>query len=133
MDKLGLPYEQKEEAFRRMAFNVMARNCDDHTKNISFRLKANETWALAPAYDITFAHNPAGEWTNQHLMSVNGKFRNFSEDDLLAEGDRFKIGTAPKVIRKVREAIRNWPEFARETSVPAAEIGNIGGQHLLLA
>ncbi|MGB4065118.1 MAG: type II toxin-antitoxin system HipA family toxin [Azonexus sp.] len=133
MDKLGLPYEQKEEAFRRMAFNVMARNCDDHTKNISFRLKANETWALSPAYDITFAHNPAGEWTNQHLMSVNGKFKNFSEDDLLAEADRFKIGTAPRVIRKVREAIRNWPEFALETGVSAAEIGNIGDQHLLLA
>ena len=133
MDKLGLPYEQKEEAFRRMAFNIMGRNCDDHTKNISFRLKANETWALAPAYDITFAHNPAGEWTNQHLMSVNGKFRNFTEDDLLAEADRFKIGTAPRVIRKVREAIRNWPEFARKAGVPAAETRNIGAQHLLLA
>lgn len=132
MDKLGLPYEQKEEAFRRMTFNVMARNCDDHTKNISFRLKANETWALSPAYDITFAHNPVGEWTNQHLMSVNGKFKNFSEADLLAEADRFKIGTAPKVIRKVREAIRNWPEFARETGVPEAEIVKIGEQHLLL-
>ncbi|TXT28989.1 MAG: hypothetical protein FD131_2771, partial [Rhodocyclaceae bacterium] len=95
-------------------------------------LKANETWALAPAYDITFAHNPAGEWTNQHLMSVNGKFKNFSEDDLLAEADRFKIGTAPKVIRKVREAIRSWPEFARETGVSDAEIGNIADQHLLL-
>ena len=58
---LGLPYEQKEEAFRTMVFNVMSRNCDDHTKNISFRLRQGHAWELASAYDLTFAHNPQGE------------------------------------------------------------------------
>ncbi len=62
------------QAFRRMAFNVMARNCDDHTKNFAFLLKQGGQWELAPAYDVTHAHNPKGEWTSQHLMSVNGKF-----------------------------------------------------------
>lgn len=68
ISRLGLPYEQKEEAFRRMVFNVMARNCDDHTKNFAFRLRQGQPWELTPAYDVTFAHNPRGEWTSQHLV-----------------------------------------------------------------
>lgn len=132
LDRLNLPYEQREEGFRRMVFNVMGRNCDDHTKNISFRLKAAGTWELAPAHDVTFSHNPQGEWTHQHLMSVNGKFRSFTADDLFAEADRFRIGTASRVIKKVREAIRAWPSFAKEAGVPAAEAATIGAQHLLL-
>jgi serine/threonine-protein kinase HipA len=78
LGQLALPYEDLEEAFRRMVFNVMARNCDDHTKNFAFLLRQGGTrWKLAPAYDVTFAHNPKGEWTHQHLMSVNGKFKGF--------------------------------------------------------
>jgi serine/threonine-protein kinase HipA len=69
--ELQLGYNSMEEAFRRMAFNVMAANCDDHTKNVSFLLREGGNWELAPAYDVTHAHNPAGEWTSQHLMSVN--------------------------------------------------------------
>jgi serine/threonine-protein kinase HipA len=132
MVQLGLPYEQLEEAFRRMVFNVMGRNCDDHTKNISFRLRQGASWELAPAYDVMFAHNPAGEWTSQHLMSVNGKFKDFSEDDLLAEADRFKIGTGPRVIRQVREAIEEWPAFAAKAGVDGAQAAAIGRLHLLL-
>lgn len=76
MQQLNLSYEEREEAFRRMVFNVMGRNCDDHTKNFSFLLKdSNKVWSLSPAYDITFAHNPKGEWTHQHLMSINGSSR----------------------------------------------------------
>lgn len=130
--QLQLPYDQKEEAFRRMVFNVMARNCDDHSKNFSFLLKENSVWELAPAYDITFAHNPAGEWTHQHLMSVNGKFKNFTEADLLAEAERFAIGSAPRVIREVREAIKRWPEFAVVAKVEPEQIKTIGKQHLPL-
>lgn len=126
MNALGLPYEQREEAFRRMVFNVMGRNCDDHTKNLSFRLKKGGVWELSPAYDVTFAHNPKGEWTNQHLMSVNGKFKNFIEDDFLVEADRFKIGTGTKVIREVSEAIKAWPSFAAKAKVPQAQIASIG-------
>ena len=78
MDKLGLPYEQKEEAYRRMVFNVVGKNCDDHSKNVSFRLRQGHAWELAPAYDISFAHNPKGEWTHQHLMSINQRFKDFT-------------------------------------------------------
>ena len=132
MFTLNLPYEQLEEAFRRMTLNVMGRNCDDHTKNFSFRLRQGEAWSLSPAYDITFAHNPDGEWTNQHLMSVNGKFKDFREDDLLAVADRFAIGSAPKVIRQVRDAVKAWPEFAGSAGVSAQQSAHIGKQHLLL-
>lgn len=131
MSALNLPYEQKEEAFRRMVLNVMARNCDDHTKNISFRLCQGAAWALSPAYDITFAHNPEGEWTNQHLMSVNGKFKGITEDDLLAVANRFGIGSAPKVLKQVREAVKSWSDFAAKAGVSAQQAKHIGKQHLL--
>ena len=74
IERLQLGYPEKEEAFRRMVFNVLAANCDDHSKNMSFLLREGGAWELAPAYDLTHAFNPSGEWTYQHLMSVNGKF-----------------------------------------------------------
>jgi serine/threonine-protein kinase HipA len=132
MSALKLPYEQVEEAFRRMVFNVMGRNCDDHTKNFSFRLRQGAAWELAPAYDVTFAHNPAGEWTNQHLMSVNGKFKDFTQQDLLTVADRFGIGSAPRVIRQVREAVKNWPQFAGRAGLKTDQVAQIGSQHILL-
>lgn len=131
--ELGLPYEDLEEAFRRMVFNVMGRNCDDHTKNVSFILREGSAdWALAPAYDVTFAHNPKGEWTHQHLMSVNGKFKQIEPRDLLAEANRFGIGTAPRVVREVRDAVAAWPQFALEAEVPSAQAKEIQSQLILL-
>ena len=130
MVRLGLPYEQKEEAFRRMVFNVMARNCDDHTKNFAFRLRQGHPWELSPAYDVTFAHSPTSEWTAQHLMSVNGKFRDFTQNDFLAEADRFAIGTAPRVIDQVRAAVVQWRSFATRAGVSTTEIERIQSQLL---
>lgn len=132
LSRLELPYEQKEEAFRRMAFNVMGRNCDDHTKNFSFRLRQGFSWELSPAYDITFAHNPEGEWTHQHLMSVNGKFKSFVKEDLLAEAERFGIGSTLKVMKEVRTAIERWPEFAAQAGVSIQNMENIQKKLLLL-
>lgn len=133
MTQLNLPYEDMEEAFRRMVFNVMGRNCDDHSKNFSFLLPENSaTWELAPAYDVTFAHNPNGQWTNQHLMSVNRKFKNFEVQDLLAEADRFKIGTAKTVINQVRRAILNWPQWSESAGLPEIESVAIQKQLLVL-
>ena len=123
--RLDLPYGDREEAFRRMVFNVMGRNCDDHTKNFAFRMRQGQSWELAPAYDVTFAHNPEGEWTSQHLMSVNGKFKDFTRDDLLAEADRFAIGTAPRVIDQVRIAILAWPSFATRAQLSAESVQHI--------
>jgi len=130
--RLGLDYADLEEAFRRMAFNVMAANCDDHTKNISFMLREGMRWELAPAYDVTYAFNPSGEWTWQHLMAVNGKFTGITQADLLAVGDRFAIGTAPKVLKQVREAVAAWPDFAKQAGVNPIEANRILEQHSLL-
>lgn len=121
--KLGRP--ALEEAFRRMVFNVMAANCDDHSKNFSFLLRQGGAWELAPAYDVTHAYNPKGEWTYQHLMSVNGKFSKIARADCLAVADRFGIGRAPRLIGQVAEAIRQWPRFAGEAGVNGAEIERI--------
>jgi len=131
---LELPYEDMEEAFRRMVFNVMGRNCDDHTKNFSFMLRKGRTsWELTPAYDITFAHNPTGEWTHQHLMSVNGRFKGFEVADLLAEAERFGVGTARRVIDEVRTAILSWPQFAQQADLLEAQMAEIQAQHLPLS
>jgi len=130
--RLGLDYTSLEEAFRRMAFNVMAANCDDHTKNISFMLREGARWELAPAYDVTHAFNPAGEWTWQHLMAVNGKFTNISRADLLAVADRFGIGSAPKVLKLVNEAVSAWPDFAEQAGVTPNETKRIVAHHSLL-
>lgn len=130
--RLGLDYAALEEAFRRMTFNVMASNCDDHTKNISFMLREGMRWELAPAYDATYAYNPAGEWTWQHLMAVNGKFADISRADLLAVADRFGIGTAPKVLKQVREAVAAWPDFAGQAGVNTTEMNRILEHHSLL-
>lgn len=132
INDLQLGYPALEEAFRRTAFNVMAANCDDHTKNVSFVLGDGEAWALAPAYDVTHAYNPEGEWTYQHLMSVNGKFSSISRDDLLKVADRFGIGTAPQVLKKVSEAVSSWPDFAAHAEVNSQDTKRIREHHRAL-
>lgn len=117
MAKLDLRDEAMTQAFRRMAFNVMARNCDDHTKNFAFLLKQGGSWELAPAYDITHAYNPQGEWTYQHLMSVNGKFEGITRDDLLQDGDRFGVRKPREILAEVRAAVESWAQFASEAGL----------------
>jgi serine/threonine-protein kinase HipA len=132
IDRLQLGYSAKEEAFRRVAFNAMAANCDDHTKNVSFLLREGGAWELAPAYDVIYAYNPRGEWTFQHLISVNGKFSDIVRDDLLAVADRFGIGTAPRVLKQVHAAVNSWPSRAKQAKVSARETTRIREQHRLL-
>ena len=115
--KLKLGDEANTQAFLRMAFNVMAKNCDDHSKNFAFRLKQGGVWELAPAYDITHAYNPKGEWTYQHLMSVNGKFSAITRADLLIEADRFGVRRPRDLLADVRSALNNWPKFAKEAGL----------------
>ncbi len=131
MAKLVLPYEQKEEAYRRMVFNVVGKNCDDHTKNMSFRLRQGHPWELAPAYDISFAHNPNGEWTHQHLMSISGRFKDFTRADLLELANRFGIGSAAAVVDQVVSTIAMWPTFAAQAGLSADVTRNIAAFHLL--
>ena len=132
LERLGLGYELKEEALRRTIFNVMARNCDDHTKNVSFLRRQDGAWELAPAYDVTHAYNPKGAWTYQHLTSVNGKFARITRRDILDVADRFAIGTAPRVLEEVGAAVRRWRTFAKRAGLPAKEIERIKKDHQLL-
>ncbi len=125
IQRLDLGYIALEEAFRRMTFNVMAMNCDDHTKNFSFILRQKETWALAPAYDMTLEFDPKSKWVSQHLMSVNGKFQEITRDDLLHVADRFSIGNAERILETVREAVQAWAKFAESAQVSPAEIERI--------
>lgn len=130
LDALGLGYAAMAETFRRMVFNVLSRNCDDHSKNFSFLLKQQGGWQLAPAYDISFAHNANGQWTNQHLMSVNGKYKDISRADLQAVAKRFGIGEEKWIIENVLQAIARWKSFADEAGLPENEVLRIQQLHL---
>lgn len=125
---LKLGQDALDELFRRMAFNVMARNCDDHTKNFAFLLKQGQPWALAPAYDVTFAHNPLGPWTHQHLLSVNGKFKGITRSDLLLEAERFGVRRPEGLLADVAAAIQSFDEFAAQAELPAAKRDEIREQ-----
>lgn len=114
-----------EQALRRVAFNVLAANVDDHTKNIAFLMGADGTWQLAPAYDLTFTHDPAGRYTNRHLMSVNGHFEDVTVADLLVLADRFEVPGARRVIAEVSDAVGRWPEHASRAGVSRARIEQI--------
>lgn len=118
MRRLRLPYSQAEEMFLRMVFNVVIRNQDDHTKNISFLMDKKGNWRLSPAYDIGFAYNPKGSWTDTHQMSINGKFDDITRQDLLACAVSNNIKNASEVIDKVCEIVSKWPEIAKNCGVP---------------
>ncbi len=123
--RLGLGDRALGQVFLRMAFNVMARNCDDHTKNFAFRLKQGGEWELAPAYDLTHAYNPQGQWTYQHLMSVNGKFDDIGLADLLGEADRFGVRRANDLLADVRGALEGWPEASREAGLSQSAAASV--------
>lgn len=118
MRRLRLPYSQAEEMFLRMVFNVVIRNQDDHTKNISFLMDNAGKWRLSPAYDLGFAYNPKGAWTNTHQMSINGKFDDITRKDLQAFALSNNIKNANEIIDKVCEVTSKWPEMAKNCGVP---------------
>ena len=116
MRRLRLPYADAEEFFRRMVFNVVARNQDDHTKNISFLMDKTGTWRLSPAYDMSWAYNPSGEWTSAHQMSINNKYDAITREDLLKVAYEMNIKKAPKIIDQVVDAVSHWPSLAKSRS-----------------
>ena len=117
--RLGLPMAATEEQFRRMAFNIVARNQDDHVKNIAFLMNKAGRWSLAPAFDVTYSYNPAGDWTARHQMTMNGKRDGFSLEDFrtCAKGALMKRGRAETIVAEVCAAVRRWPEFAAQAGV----------------
>jgi len=125
MRRLRLPYSQAQEMFRRMVFNVVVRNQDDHTKNISFLMDPNGRWRLSPAYDMGFAYNPSGAWTATHQMSINGKFDDLTRKDLLEFAAANNIKNASEIIDQICETASAWPELARNCGVPQTMIDAI--------
>lgn len=116
MRQLYLPYSDAEEFFRRMVFNVVARNQDDHTKNISFLMDKTGTWHLSPAYDMSWAYSADGIWTNTHQMSINNKWDDITREDLLKVAYEMNIKKAPKIIDQVVDAVALWPTLAQTRS-----------------
>jgi len=117
MRMLHLPYPQAEQMFRRMVFNVLARNCDDHTKNFAFRFKKDHKWELAPAYDICHAYRPDSIWVSQHALSVNGKRKDILKGDLLTVAESMNIKKAERIITEISEKVGFWNHYAEETKV----------------
>lgn len=131
MRKLHLSQEQITQLYRRMIFNIAARNLDDHTKNISFLMYPDGTWKLSPAYDMTFAHNPKGLWTNQHQMSIAGKRDQFTHDDLLQVARSNSIHKAEQIIAEVLSAVADWSKYAITAVVNPKMRSEIGRYHRL--
>ena len=119
MRQLGLPMADIEEQFRRMAFNIVARNQDDHVKNIAFLMDKSGRWSLSPAFDITYSYNPDGDWTSQHQMSMNGKRDQFALDDFKActKSISMKRGRAEAILSEVCESVDRWQEYAELAGV----------------
>ena len=133
MRQLQLPMQALEEQYRRMVFNLIARNQDDHVKNIAFLMDRDGQWSLSPAFDITWSFNPAGDWTASHQMSVNGKRDQFTRADLLAVGRsaQLKRGRAEAIAEEVIAAVRNWPLYAAEANVREESCSQIQASHRL--
>jgi serine/threonine-protein kinase HipA len=129
MRKIKLSKKEQLQLYRRMVFNVIARNQDDHTKNIAFLMNPDGEWSLSPAFDMTYSHNPAGKWTDRHQMTINGKRDQFNKEDLLAVAASSDLKGAEQVIQEVLDAVEQWPDFAEQTGVDINQIRHIAEQH----
>ena len=125
--RLGLDMSSIEEQFRRMTFNIIARNQDDHVKNIAFLMDKSGRWSLSPAYDVTYSYNPDGLWTSKHQMSMNGKRDGFTLEDFrdCAKSASMKRGRAETIIAEVTDAVRHWKEFAESADVASGWMDTI--------
>lgn len=129
---LGLSYPSAQELFRRMVFNVMSRNCDDHTKNFAFIMDQTGDWKLSPAYDVCHAYRPGSDWVSQHALSINGKRKNITRQDLLLVGKSMNIKNAVEIIDKVSNIVSNWKDYANAVNVDANLRDSIAVTHICL-
>jgi serine/threonine-protein kinase HipA len=131
--QLGLGPDALEQQFRRMAFNIIARNQDDHVKNIAFLMDKSGVWSLSPAFDVTYSYNPSGLWTNQHQMSMNAKRDGFAFSDFRDFGDAMmmKRGLAERLVDEVTTAVGNWRLFADSARVDERQVDQIAAAHRL--
>ena len=131
MRSMLLPYSNAEQLYRRMVFNVMARNCDDHTKNFSFIMQKNGEWNLAPAFDVCHSFRPGSAWVSQHSLSVNGKRKDITRNDLLEVAKNMNIKKANSIINQVRNVLAQWNDFAAQTDV-VADLRDAVGKTLIM-
>ena len=117
MRALGLPYPQAEQMYRRMVFNIMGRNCDDHTKNFAFAMDQSGQWGLAPAYDVCHAYRPGSNWVSRQSLSINGKMENFDKNDLLGFAKKMNIKKAKEIIQQTAEITSKWKTYAQRVGV----------------
>jgi serine/threonine-protein kinase HipA len=117
MRALALPYPQAEQLFRRMVFNVIARNCDDHAKNFSFMMDKRDEWKLAPAFDVCYAYRAGSIWVSKQSLTVNGKRENFTRNDLLEVAQQMNIKKADHTISEIQQTINQWPKYANQAEV----------------
>lgn len=122
MKRLTLSYKQYEQQYRRMLFNVLARNHDDHVKNFSFLMSTDGNWQISPAYDLCFSYSPGGTWTHVHQSSINGKYDNFTRNDLLEFAKFFGIKKAKLILEEVVSAVNQWSKIASEIDIPQEKI-----------
>jgi len=117
--QLNLPMAAVEEQFRRMAFNILARNQDDHVKNIAFLMDKAGQWSLAPAFDVIYSHNPVGDWTATHQMTMNARRAGFTLDDFraCAKSAMMKRGRAEAIVEEVHAAVSKWADYAEQAQV----------------
>jgi serine/threonine-protein kinase HipA len=125
--ELGLPHDATEQLFRRMVFNVLARNQDDHVKNIAFLMDRAGGWELAPAFDVTYAYRPDSQWTDRHQMSLNGKRDRFTQQDFRDVGWRatLKRGRAEEMLDEVGEVVARWPDYAAAAGVSDDHVARV--------
>jgi len=116
---LGLPYPQAEQLYRRMVFNVLGRNCDDHTKNFAFVMDKTGKWKLSPAFDVCHAYRPGSDWVSQHALSINGKRKNITKNDLLEVAREMNIKKSEKIFTQISSVIGNWDKYADQVKVDA--------------
>ena len=129
--KLEMPMTTIEAQFRRMAFNIIGRNQDDHVKNIAFLMDKSGNWSLSPAFDMTYSYNPQGDWTSRHQMSLNGKRDDFTIEDFksCAKNASMKRGRAEEIVRQVQEAVLQWKHFADKSGVTPEVADGIAKTH----
>ena len=117
MRMLHLPHPQFEQMYRRMIFNVMARNCDDHTKNFAFVMDKSGDWKISPAYDMCHAYRPGSDWVSRQSLSVNGKREDINRADLIAVAKQISVKKAELIIDQINVVIKDWNRFAKEQKV----------------
>lgn len=130
LSALEMPEKEVLELYRRMVFNIIARNHDDHAKNFGFMLNEKDQWRLTPAFDIAYSYTPGSKWINSHQRALNGKRENFTREDLLAPAKEFR-NEAQEIIQQVSDVVSQWPQYAKETGVFAHYAKEVQAGHRL--